>query len=66
MNIKFKNDEFHLTKEHLMKDKKSAEGLMNILQYATHNSIKTGNKPKHIVKEQKKIKKEEPYIFLKT
>ena len=55
-----------MTKEHLLKDKKSAEGLMNILQYATHSSIKTGNKPKHIVKEQKKIKKEEPYIFLKT
>ena len=39
---------------------------MNILQYATHSSVKTGNKSKHIVKQQKKIKKEEPYIFLKT
>ena len=66
LNIKFKDNEFHLTKEHLLKDKKSAEGLMNILKYATHSTVKTGKKSKHIVKQQKKIKKEEPYIFYKT
>ena len=60
LNIKINENEYHLTKEILLKDKKSAEGLMNILKYATHEQIKTGKKAKHIIKEHKKIKRDDP------
>ena len=58
LNIKVNDKEYHLSKKRILQDKKSAEGLMNILKYATYEEIKTGEKSKHIIKEHKKIKKE--------
>jgi hypothetical protein len=57
LNIKVNDKEYHLSKKRILKDKKSAEGLLNILKYATYEEIKTGEKSKHIINEHKKIKK---------
>ena len=58
LNIQVNDKEYHLSKKRILKDKKSAEGLMNILKYATYEEIKRGENSKHIIKEHKKIKKE--------